>query len=135
MTFFLNTRFSELDATEMQEWYDSNPIANELVINNGGVGFYFDEDLALQTIMTGRTQVFCDDVDTYTSTTWSSPLINCYIVALFIDGVLQRDIGTGSPAAGEFTYDFTTGQFDLNAALSGEIITVQYVQSWEPTVV
>ena len=135
MTYFLNTRFTELDGTEMQEWYESNPIANELVFHTGGVGFYFDEDLVLQTIMTGRTQVFCDDVDTYTSTTWASSLINCYIVALFIDGVLQRDIGTGSPAAGEFTYDFETGQWELNAALSGEIITVQYVQSWGPVIV
>lgn len=135
MIYFLNTRFSELDATEMQEWYDSNPIARELVFNNGGVGFYFDNDLVLQTIMTGRTQVFADDVDTYTSTTWASSLINCYIVGLFIDGTLQIEIPSGTPAAGQFTYDFTTGEFEFNAALSGEVVMVQYVQSWEPTIV
>lgn len=132
MIYFLNTRFSELDSTEMQEWYDSNPIPRELVFHTGGMGFYFDDDFVLQKIATGKTQIFNDAVDTYTSTTWNSGLLHCEIVGFFIEGELQRDIGGGSPGAGEFWYDMDTGDFSLNAALSGEWVLVQYVQSWQP---
>ena len=131
MTYFLNTRFSVLDDTEMNTWSDSNPIPNELVMHTGGVMFYFDEDLALQQLNTGKTQVYNENVDTYAATDWNSPLLRCEIVGLFIDGVLQRQIPSGAPGVNEFTYDFTTGQFELNAALAGEWVMVQYVQSWE----
>jgi len=131
MTYFINTRFSVLDDTEMNAWLDSNPIPNELVMHTGGIMFYFDEDLALQQLNTGKTQVYNENVDTYASTDWNSPLLRCEIVGLFIDGVVQRQIPSGAPGVNEFTYDFTTGQFELNAALSGEWVMVQYVQSWE----